>query len=77
MPKRILQGLVVSNSCQKSIVVLVTKRVMHPLYKKFVKRTSKFMAHDADNVFKVGDKVRIQECPPLSKRKCWQVIDQV
>jgi small subunit ribosomal protein S17 len=75
MPKRILQGLVVSNSCEKSIVVLVTRRVMHPLYKKFIKRTNKFMAHDPNNVFKVGDKVRIQECRPLSKRKSWQVIN--
>jgi small subunit ribosomal protein S17 len=75
MPKRILQGLVVSNSCEKSIVVLVTKRVMHPLYKKFIKRSNKFMAHDPNNIFKVGDKVRIQECRPLSKRKTWQVIN--
>lgn len=74
MPKRILQGLVVGDSCHKSIVVLVTRRVMHPLYKKFIKRTNKFMAHDAENTCKVGDKVRIQECRPLSKRKCWEVI---
>ena len=75
MPKRILQGEVVSNACDKSIVVEVTRRVMHPLYKKFVKHSSKFMAHDAQNSFKVGDTVRIRECRPFSKRKRWEVLE--
>ena len=74
MPKRILQGEVVSSACEKSVVVKVTRRVMHPLYKKFVKRSQKFMAHDAENTFKVGDAVRIRECRPFSKRKRWEVI---
>lgn len=76
MPKRILQGEVVSNACEKSIVVEVTRRVMHPLYKKFVKRSSKFMAHDAENSFKVGDTVRIRECRPFSKRKRWETVGE-
>ena len=76
MPRRVLQGEVVSTKCDKSIVVMVTRRVMHPLYKKFITRTGKFMAHDENNSQKVGDTVRIEECRPLSKRKRWCVVEQ-
>jgi small subunit ribosomal protein S17 len=74
MPKRILQGVVVSDKMNKTIVVQVERRVMHPIYKKFVRRTKKYSAHDEGNVHKVGETVRIQECRPISKRKRWEVI---
>ena len=74
MPKRILQGIVVSNKMDKTVVVEVERRVMHPLYKKFVKRNKKYAAHDESNVCKVGDVVRIQECRPISKSKTWEVL---
>jgi len=76
MPKRILQGVVVSDKMNKTIVVQVERRVMHPIYKKFVRRTKKYSAHDEGNVHKVGETVRIQECRPISKRKRWEVIDE-
>lgn len=66
-------GRVVSNSMHKSVVVAVDRRVKHPLYGKTIRRTSKFMAHDEENQCAVGDKVQIQECRPLSKRKRWTV----
>jgi small subunit ribosomal protein S17 len=74
MPKRILQGEVVSDKQDKTIVVLVERRVMHPVYKKFVTRSKKYAAHDETNHFKTGDIVRIQECRPISKNKCWVAI---
>jgi small subunit ribosomal protein S17 len=74
MPKRILQGQVVSDKQDKTIVVRVERRVMHPVYKKFVTRSKKYAAHDEANHFKVGDTVRIQECRPISKNKCWVVL---
>jgi small subunit ribosomal protein S17 len=74
MPKRILQGVVVSDKMDKTIVVQVERRVMHPIYKKFVRRTKKYAAHDEANVHKVGETVRIQECRPISKRKRWEVV---
>ena len=74
MPKRILQGLVVSDASDKTIVVRVERRVMHPVYKKFITRSKKYAAHDEQNVHKVGDLVRIQECRPISKRKTWVVL---
>jgi small subunit ribosomal protein S17 len=74
MPKRILQGIVVSDKMDKTIVVQVERRVMHPIYKKFVRRTKKYAAHDEANAHKVGETVRIRECRPISKRKCWEVI---
>jgi small subunit ribosomal protein S17 len=74
MPKRILQGVVVSDKMDKTIVVQVERRVMHPIYKKFVRRTKKYAAHDEANVHKVGETVRIQECRPISKRKRWAVL---
>jgi small subunit ribosomal protein S17 len=74
MPKRILQGVVVSDKMDKTIVVQVERRVMHPIYKKFVRRTKKYAAHDEANVHKIGETVRIQECRPISKRKRWEVL---
>jgi small subunit ribosomal protein S17 len=59
---------------EKTITVLVDRRIMHPLYKKFLRRSKKYAAHDEENVCKVGDMVRIIECPPISKRKTWTVI---
>ena len=74
MPKRILQGVVVSDAMEKTVVVRVERRVMHPVYKKFIRRSKKYSAHDENNICKVGDIVRIQECRPLSKNKNWTVL---
>jgi small subunit ribosomal protein S17 len=74
MPKRILQGVVVSDKMDKTVVVSVERRVMHPIYKKFIRRSKKYHAHDENNSFKAGDTVRIRECRPLSKTKSWEVI---
>ena len=74
MPKRILQGVVVSDKMDKTVVVKVELRVMHPIYKKFIRRSKKYAAHDELNQFKVGDVVRIRECVPFSKTKTWEVL---
>jgi small subunit ribosomal protein S17 len=74
MPRRVLQGVVVSDSCDKTVVVRVERRVMHPIYKKFVSRSKKYAAHDEDNRYRAGDAVRIEESRPISKRKSWVVI---
>ena len=74
MPKRILQGVVVSDKQDKTVVVRVERQVMHPVYKKFIKRSKKYAAHDEENQFKVGEKVRIEESKPISKTKTWTVI---
>jgi small subunit ribosomal protein S17 len=74
MPRRVLQGTVVSDKSDKTIIVRVERRVMHPLYKKYISKSKKYAAHDADNQFKIGDQVRIRECRPISKRKCWEVL---
>ena len=74
MPRRILQGLVVGDKANQTITVKVERRVMHPIYKKFVKRSKKYHAHDEDNRHKVGDVVRIEECRPISKSKTWRVV---
>ena len=74
MPKRIMQGVVVSNKMDKSIVVNVERRTQHPLYKKFIRRSKKYVAHDENNACKEGDVVQIQECRPISKRKNWEVV---
>jgi small subunit ribosomal protein S17 len=76
MPKRILQGIVVSDAQDKTIVVRVERRVMHPVYKKFVTRSKKYAAHDEDNKFHTGDAVQIEECRPISKRKSWMVLGE-
>ena len=74
MPRRILEGNVVSDKMDKTVTVLVERRYKHPVYKKYVKQTDKFAAHDETNNVKVGDRVRIEECSPISKRKSWRVI---
>jgi small subunit ribosomal protein S17 len=74
MPKREFQGFVVSDKADKTVVVQVEQMVQHPKYKKFIKRTRKFVAHDEKNEIKTGDTVVIQECRPISKRKSWLVI---
>ncbi len=71
MPKRLLSGKVVSSKSNKSIVVEVTRRVKHKLYKKIIKRVKRYHAHDEDNVYKIGDNVTIQETRPISKMKSW------
>ncbi|MDG1709273.1 MAG: 30S ribosomal protein S17 [Emcibacteraceae bacterium] len=75
MPKRILQGAVVSDANDKTITVLVERRFMHPMVKKVVRRSKKYRAHDENNNFKVGDIVRIEECRPISKNKSWTVVE--
>ncbi len=75
MPKRILQGAVVSDANDKTVTVLVERRFMHPMVKKVVRRSKKYRAHDENNNFKVGDVVRIEECRPISKNKSWTVIE--
>jgi len=74
MPKRILQGVVVSDASDKTIVVKVERRIKHPHVQKIVRRSKKYHAHDETNQFKVGDTVRIEECRPLSKNKSWRVL---
>jgi len=74
MPKRILQGVAVKDARDKTVIVRVERRVMHPVYKKFVMRSKKYAAHDENNLFKAGDVVRIEESRPISKRKRWVVL---
>lgn len=76
MPRRILQGIVTSDVLDKTITVLVERRIKHPLYGKFITKSSKFMAHDENNHFKKGDLVSIEENRPISKRKKWIVVSQ-
>ena len=75
MPKRILTGTVVSSSSNKTIIVKVTRRVKHKLYKKIISQSKKYHAHDENNSFKVGDIVKIIESKPISKLKTWMVIN--
>jgi small subunit ribosomal protein S17 len=74
MPKRILQGVVTSDKNEQTITVLVERRFKHPLLQKTMRKSKKYRAHDADNKFKVGDAVRIEECAPISKTKRWTVV---
>jgi small subunit ribosomal protein S17 len=76
MPKRVLSGRVTSDKMDKTVTVQVERRVMHPIYKKFIRRSKKYAAHDEANTCKIGDVVRIEECPPISKRKTWLVIER-
>jgi small subunit ribosomal protein S17 len=76
MPRRVLQGTVVSDKNAKTVIVSVERRVMHPVYKKFIRRTKRYAAHDEQNVSKVGDVVYIRECRPLSKTKRWEVVSE-
>lgn len=74
MPKRILQGVAVKDARDKTVIVRVERRVMHPVYKKFIMRSKKYAAHDEGNVVKAGDVVRVEESRPISKRKRWIVL---
>ena len=74
MPKRILSGKVVKKSGDKTVSVLVTRQTTHPIYKKIIRVSKKYLAHDADNTIAVGENVKIQEIKPLSKNKSWEVI---
>ncbi len=76
MPKRVLQGVVVSSKNNKTIVVEVERRYTHPLLKKTVRRTKKYHAHDEANVYKEGDRVEIQEAAPISKLKRWVALEK-
>ena len=76
MPRRVLSGRVTSDKMDKTVTVLVARRVMHPLYKKFISRSKKYAAHDELNQCKVGDAVRIEECRPISRRKTWLLIER-
>ena len=76
MPRRVLSGRVTSDKMDKTITVLVERRVMHPLYKKFIRRSKKYAAHDEANICKIGDTVRIEECRPISKRKAWLLMER-
>ena len=76
MPRRILQGVVVSDKMDKTIVVEVERRVQHPIYKKFIRRSKRYHAHDESNAIKVGQTVRIIESRPLSKTKRWVVLTE-
>lgn len=77
MPRRVLQGTVVSDKGDKTVIVLVERRVMHQLYKKFIKRSKRYPAHDERNEYRVGDVVQIEESRPLSKTKSFVVLGRV
>jgi small subunit ribosomal protein S17 len=77
MPKRILTGTVVSDKNDKTVVVLVERKVKHPLYGKIIRRSKKYHAHDEANAAKAGEVVRIQECAPISKNKTWTLVERV
>ena len=74
MPKRILSGKVVKKSGDKTVSVLVTRQTTHPIYKKIIRVSKKYLAHDSENTIAVGENVKIQETKPLSKNKSWEVI---
>lgn len=76
MPRRVLQGTVVSDKGDKTVTVLVERRVMHPIYKKYIRTSKKYAAHDEQNKCKAGEKVSIIECRPISKRKRWTVVEE-
>ncbi|MDR0942137.1 MAG: 30S ribosomal protein S17 [Holosporales bacterium] len=77
MPRRILQGVVISDKCDKTITVMVEQHFMHPKYKKYVRRHKKYAAHDEANSYKIGDSVKIMESRPISKTKKWVVDSKV
>ena len=74
MPRRILQGTVTSDKNELTVTVIVERRITHPVLKKTIRMSKKYRAHDANNTFKIGDSVRIQECAPISKSKRWEVV---
>ena len=75
--RKVREGIVVSDKMDKSIVIKVERKMKHPIYGKFLKRSTKFMAHDEKNECCIGDRVRIMETRPLSKNKCWRLIEIV
>jgi small subunit ribosomal protein S17 len=77
MPKRILTGTVVSDKTDKTVTVLVERKVKHPLYGKIIRRSKRYHAHDEDNAYKTGERVRIEETKPFSKTKTWRVLDRL
>ena len=77
MPKRVLQGVVVSDKNAKTVVVKVERRFTHPMLGKTVRRSKRYHAHDESGQFKIGDQVRIRECRPISKLKTWEVVGRV
>ena len=74
MPRRVLEGKVVSDKMDKTVTVLVERQFMHPKYKKYIKRSAKYAAHDENNSVKEGEIIQIIECAPISKRKSWTVV---
>ena len=74
MARRVMQGIVVSDKMDKTVTVKVERRVIHSLYKKFIRRSKKYSAHDENNACEVGDVVSIRECKPISKNKRWEVL---
>ncbi|MEL6768477.1 MAG: 30S ribosomal protein S17 [Pseudomonadota bacterium] len=77
MPKRILQGTIVSDKNEQTVTVLVERRFTHPVLKKTIRKSKKYRAHDAENAYKAGETVRIIECAPISKSKRWEVLERV
>ena len=75
MPRRILQGKVVGTESNKTVVVYVERFFKHPLYKKYIKKSKRYHAHDENNISKLGESIKIQECPPKSKLKKWEIIE--
>jgi small subunit ribosomal protein S17 len=75
--KKIFTGLVVSDKMDKTVVVKITTKVLHPLYKKYVTKSVKYKAHDENNDAKTGDTVKIIECRPMSKEKCWNLQEVI
>ena len=76
MPRRVMQGVIAGRSGDKTVVVNVERLMKHPLYKKTIRRSKRYHAHDENNAAQLGDVVRIQECRPISKMKRWIVIDE-
>jgi small subunit ribosomal protein S17 len=74
MPRRVMKGTVVSDKTDKTVIVRVERNTTHPVYKKVIRRSKKYAAHDGENRFKEGDIVKIIECAPISKRKRWEVV---
>jgi small subunit ribosomal protein S17 len=75
--RKVQEGVVVSDKMDKSVIVEVSRTVLHPLYQKYVRKRTRFMAHDESNLLKVGDRVRIVESRPLSRRKRWRVQEKL
>jgi small subunit ribosomal protein S17 len=73
MPRRTFRGQVVKDAMDKTVVVQVSRQIKHPLYGKFIKRSKKYLAHDEENICRVGQQVLIRECRPISKRKSWEI----